>query len=570
MKSRLLGRARLLSFIFILAAALLIVRLYFVQIVHGGEYQKRAMGQYVESEPDTGTRGDILFSKRDGTPVSGAVMQSGWRVAITPADITDPNSAYAALSAATTIDAERFYASVAKRGDPYEEVAFRVDDASASKIRAAKIPGVLLVGDQWRNYPAGDLAAHVVGFVGYQGDRKTGVYGLERFWQNTLAQDSSGISINPFAEIFANVGAALSPDPTAHQGSVITSIEPNVQRELQETLALVMQQYSTKSAGGIIMNPATGEIVAMAERPTFDPNTYNTVDDVSVFRNPLVENVYEMGSIMKPLTVAAGIDAGTITPQTTYHDAGCIERSGKKICNYDGRARNTVNMQEVLNQSLNLGVTFIVDKMGHTNFEQYVRAYGLGEKTKIDLPNEATSIIDAIDNGYDVDYASASFGQGIAVTPIAMIRSLSSLANGGVLPSPHVVTAIKFPSGVTRSVDVPIGPRVLKEESARTVTEMLVKVFDTALLKGELKQEHYSIAAKTGTAQIAIPGGGGYYPDRYLHSFFGYLPAHDPQFIVLLYALEPHGAEFASATLARPFLDIAKYLINYYEVPPDR
>jgi len=305
-------------------------------------------------------------------------------------------------------------------------------------------------------------------------------------------------------------------------------------------------------------------------RPTFDPNTYNTEDDVGVFSNPLVESIYEMGSIMKPLTMAAGIDMSAVTPKTTYNDKGCIEKSGKKICNYDGKARGIVSMQEVLNQSLNTGVSYVVDKMGHEVFGRYVEGMQLGSRTGIDLPNEAKGRIQAIQNGYDVDYASASFGQGIAVSPIEMTRALASLANGGVMPEPHVVKAIKFESGITRAIDIKEGLRVYSATSTDTVTRMLVAVFDDALLKGVLKQEHYSIAAKTGTAQIAVPGGSGYYKDRFLHSFFGYFPAYDPKFIVFLFAVEPHGAEFASATLAHPFADIAKYMINYYDIPPDR
>ncbi len=553
-----------------LVALLLVVRLYFVQVVHSGDYQKRAVAQYMEPAPDTEARGDILFTQKGGVLVAAAVMQSGWRIAIVPDDIEDAQAVYTKLAAATDFDKARFFAAAAKKNDPYEEVAFYVADSAAAKIRAQKIPGVILVGDQWRSYPAGALAAHTIGFVGYKGDTKVGVYGLESYWQSTLAKTGSGLYVNPFAEIFTNVQSALTSDPSAKQGSIVTAIDPGVQKELEDTLDGVKATYTPRLAGGIVMNPHTGEIVAMAARPAFDPNTFSTVADASVFSNPLVESVFEMGSIMKPLTMAVGIDTGVVTPNTTYNDTGCIERSGKKICNFDGKARGVVSMQEVLNQSLNTGVSYVADKIGHNVFGEYIHAYGLGQKTGIDLPNEATGIIRAIDRGYDVDYASASFGQGIAVTPIEMTRALATLANGGVLPSPHVATAVKLDSGIKRSLAPAQGARVLKAESVDTVTSMLVKVYDNALLKGILKQEHYSIAAKTGTAQIAIPGGGGYYEDKFLHSFFGYFPAHDPKFIVFLFAVEPHGAEFASATLAKPFLGLAKYLINYYDIPPDR
>ena len=571
MRSKFVVRARVLSGLFVLVAVLLMVRLYFVQIVNGEQYRESARGQYVvETDHSIVDRGSIFFTKRDGTPVAAAVMQAGWRIAIVPKDIGDPEKVFEDLSSVVELDHERFFASTAKTDDPYEEIAFRLSDEAAEAIRAKKLPGVVLVRDQWRYYPGGQLAAQTIGFVGFQGDKRVGVYGLERFWETTLSRISSGLYVNPFAEIFTNLEAAFATDPAEREGSVITTIEPSVETRLEGTLQGVMDTYSPKFAGGIIMDPKTGAIRAMALRPTFNPNTYNTVSDSAVYTNVLVEGIYEMGSIMKPLTVAAGIDAGSITPSSTYVDKGCIEKSGKTICNYDKKARNRVSIQEVLNQSLNLGASHVVDEMGHEVFGRYIHAYRLGEKTGIELPNEAVGNIRAIDSGYDVDYASAGFGQGIAFSAIGMTRALATLANQGVLPTPHIVSSVRFESGITRSLEPEEGARVLKLETAETVTSMLVEVFDNALLGGILKQEHYSIAAKTGTAQIAIPRGEGYYPDRYLHSFFGYFPAHDPKFIVFLFTLEPRGVEFASASLARPFLEIAKYLINYYDIPPDR
>ncbi len=571
MRSSLLIRVRLLCGFFIFVAILLVIRLYFLQIVHGESYREDAMGQYVDPSSDTQVRGNIYFKTKDGTLVAAAVMQSGWRIAITPKDITDPEAVYKALSSETPIDRERFMTSAAKLADPYEEVAFRVAGDAGKRIRALKLKGVLLVADQWRSYPAEKLAAQTIGFVGYTGDTKAGVYGLERSWNDTLVQTQSSLYVNPFAEIFSNVAALVSSDPSDHQGDIVTTIEPLVEAQLEKTLSEVMETYTPRQAGGIIMDPKTGEVIAMAMRPTFDPNTYNTVTDAAVFANALVEGRYELGSIMKPLTMAAGIDVGAVTPATTYDDKGCIERSTYTICNFDHKARGVVPMQEVLSQSLNLGVTYVVDRMGHPQFTTYMRALGLGEKTGIDVPNEVMGDLSPLKDGKApaVNYAAASFGQGVSVSPIEMTRALATLANGGTLPPPHVVSAVRYQSGITRAIDLDEGAQVFKPETATVVTNMLVKVFDTSLLQGSLKQEHHAIAAKTGTAQIPKPGGG-YYSDRYLHSFFGYFPAHEPRFIVFLFAIEPHGQEYASATLARPFLDIAQYLINYYDIAPDR
>lgn len=570
MKSRFVRRARFLSFLFIVGALLLIVRLYFVQIVNGSSYQRDALGQYVAPSSEMDDRGDIFFQSKDKGLVVAAVMQSGWRIAIQPKMIPSAESVYAKLSDIVTLDKEKFFASAAKTNDPYEEIAFRVSDGDASAVRKLNIPGVLLVQDKWRLYPAGELAAHTIGFVGYQGDQKVGVYGLERYWNDTLTKTVSGLYVNPFAEIFTNVGALLASDPKTEEGDIITSIEPFVEQRLEDTLDGIMKTYEPKIAGGIVMNPRTGEILALGARPDFNPNTYNTVSNHAVFGNPLVDNIYEMGSIMKPLTLSAAIDTGAITPLTTYDDQGFVMKSGKKVSNFDFKGRGVVNMQTVLNDSLNTGASFAVDKMGHAEFAKYVHAYGLGEETGIDLPNEAVGHVSAIDHGTDVDYASASFGQGIAVTPIEMARALAVLANGGFLPEPHVVTGVRYKTGVVRSITLPAQKQVLKPETVDTMSTMLTTVYDKALLGGILKQDHYSIAAKTGTAQIAIPGGGGYYGDRYLHSFFGYFPSHDPKFIVFLFAVEPQKEAYASHTLAKPFLEIAKFLINYYNLPPDR
>ncbi|MBM3272564.1 penicillin-binding protein 2 [Candidatus Kaiserbacteria bacterium] len=566
-------RTRIVGAAFFLFAALLIGQLYLVQVVRGDDYEADAVGQYKSTAPDTDRRGAIFFTDRDGELVSAAVMQTGWRVAVKAADIEDPEALYRQLGAITPVDRERFMAGARKQGrNAHADILFRLDDATAEHVRTLKAPGVVISRDQWRFYPARELAAQTVGFVGYKGDRKTGVYGLERQWQETLSQESDGLYVNPFAEIFANVGALLSQDPSSQQGDIVTAIEPSVQKQLEVVLQDVMAQYAPRRAGAIVMDPKTGEIRAMALRPSFDPNEYNLVDDPADFANPLVEGRYEMGSIVKPLTVAAGIDTGAITPQTKYNDIGCLMRSEKRICNHDHKARGVVPMQEVLSQSLNLGVTYIEEKMGQEVFRRYLHEFGLDTKTGIDLPGEVVGSLASVDaaGASDVDFATASFGQGIAISPIAMTRALAALANGGVMSQPHVTTAVRLENGVTKEITSAEGVRVLQPESAETVTRMLVEVVDTALLKGKYKQDHYSIAAKTGTAQIAIPGGGGYYGDRYLHSFFGYFPAYDPQFIIFLYAVEPHGAEFASATLAQPFMEMTQFLIHYYNIPPDR
>ena len=227
-------------------------------------------------------------------------------------------------------------------------------------------------------------------------------------------------------------------------------------------------------------------------------------------------------------------------------------------------------MQEVLNQSLNVGMAFVAKRVGGPTLSSRMKGLGFGEETGIDLPFETRGLISNLDNPRDVEYATAAFGQGIALTPIETARALAALGNGGYLVTPHIASRIQYDNGAVTNVTPADSKQVFSKQTSETITRMLVHVVDTALRGGEVKKEHYSIAAKTGTAQIAKKGARGYYDDRYLHSFFGYFPAYDPKFLVFLYHVEPQGAKYASETLTDPFMKLADFLINYYQVPPDR
>src|SRR3989344_215350 len=303
---------------------------------------------------------------------------------------------------------------------------------------------------QRRFYPAGSLGAHAIGFVAYNNDDvQKGRYGLERDYEQTLGADESDVYTNFFVALFGGVRGVLSGE--GQKGDLITTIEPTVEAELERTLFAYAKDWNPRQVGGIIMDPKSGEIVAIAVYPTFDPNEFNVESDFAVFGNPLIEGVFEMGSIIKPLTVAAGLDAGVITAATTYNETGTLELDGKKIGNFDGKARGVVSVQEVLNQSLNLGAAFVAGKLGGELMREYfLNRYKLGEETGIDLPGEVRGLMDNLDSPRRIEYATAGFGQGIAMTPIATVRALAALANGGFLVTPHLVRAIHYKAGITR------------------------------------------------------------------------------------------------------------------------
>jgi stage V sporulation protein D (sporulation-specific penicillin-binding protein) len=568
MKSSFLLRSRIILFCIILFAGILAAKLFYVQVIHGNFYSEAADRQYVTPSSDIYERGTIYFSRKDGELVSAATQIAGFKMAIVAAKIPDAEDAYEKISKIKPIDHADFIKKASNSSDPYEEIVGHLSKEEADAISALKIPGISIFKEKWRFYPGESLASHTLGFVGYKGDELGGRYGLERQYDSLLSRNIDNPYVNFFAEVFSNIQDTIFEN-SEPEGDVVTTIEPQVQSFLEKKLSEVSEKYSTDSIGGIIMNPKDGSIYALAAKPDFDPNKFSQAKSVSVFSNPLVENVLEFGSVVKPLVMAGALDAGVVNAGTTYNDKGSVTIEKHEIFNFDkkGRGPNTT-MQDVLNQSLNTGMVFVEEKLGRTRLREYLLSYGIKDKTGIDLPNETSSLIGGILNSpREIEYANAAFGQGIALTPIELVRALASLGNGGKLVVPHVVKEIDYDSGLKKEITHPVTPAKITPKTSEEITRMLVTVMDKGLKKG---MEHFSVAAKTGTAQVADNVSGGYYEDRHTHSFVGYFPAYDPQFIVLLYAVNPKGVQYAATTWTDPFVEITKFLLNYYNIPPDR
>ena len=560
------ARLRYLSAVFLIAASILTAKLFFLQVIKAEDYKTQANRQYERPAGPTFDRGSIYFTNRDGQEVSAATLQTGYSLVINPTKLQDPEAVYGALNTVYPLDYVNFIARAGKNNDPHEEVGSRLTANQAKTVSALNLTGVGLIEQKWRFYPGGTLAAHLLGFVGYQGNDYSGRYGLEKYYDNNLRREEPLSFSNFLGRIF--LGLAEPASSTNQPGDIVTTVEPTVQRFLEHELESVQTNWQPTLTGGIIIDPKTGAIISLAAQPTFDPGGKQS--DVERLTNPLVERVYEMGSIVKPLTIGAGLDAKVITPTTTYDDQGVIAFGDREIGNYDRRGRGVVSMQEVLNQSLNTGVVYVMQQLGGARLAKYFQDFGLlGEKTGVDLPGESGGLADNLKSRRAVEYATASFGQGFANTPLAITAALSTLANGGALVRPFVVQKIVYETKLTKETEPTIRRQVISPEAASTTTAMLVQVVDKALLGGKERLAHYRVAAKTGTAQIRQPGGG-YYSDRYLHSFFGYFPASNPRFTIFLYAVAPQGAEYASATLAKPFFNLVKFLLNYYQIPPDR
>lgn len=572
MKFNSISRNHIISLGILFFAFILISKLFLVQIVHGKTYTKEANRQYVTPTSNIFERGTVYFERKDGQLVSAAMQTLGFKVAIVPNQIVNTEEVYTKLSNLIVLDRDDFFTKVNKKNDPYEEIATHLTKEKADMITALKISGVKIFQEKWRFYPGSNLASHTLGFVGYKGDELAGRYGIERQYNDVLSRNKDDPFINFFAEVFSNIKTSIFKNEIK-KGDIVTTLEPEVESFLEKELSVVKEKYQVDSIGGIIMNPTTGAIYAISVKPDFDLNDFSKVKNASTFSNPIVENVLEFGSVVKPLVMAAGLDAGVVTAETKYDDKGFVVVEKKIINNFDRKGRGPgTTMQEVLNQSLNTGMVYVFEHLGKQKMHDYMLSYGIKEKTGIDLPNETSGLVSNLNlnNNRNLEYANASFGQGIALTPIEMVRALSALANGGNLVTPHVVSKIIYTDNSEKVFEYPVVPTKISKATSEEITRMLVTVMDKSLKGGAAKFDHYSVAIKTGTAQVANNEGGGYYEDRNTHSFFGYFPAYDPKFIIFLYAVNPKGVPYAAQTWADPFLNITKFLMNYYEVPPDR
>ncbi|HUY05414.1 MAG TPA: penicillin-binding protein 2 [Candidatus Paceibacterota bacterium] len=570
MRAQFRSRIRFVLALIVLAAVLVLVRLYFVQIVHGDDYAQKADRQFASGGSGLFDRGAIYFTSKDGTNISAATLETGFLVAINPQTVQDPEAAYTAIAAvaSTTVSHDAFLAAAAKKSLVYVEVAQHIPDAVGQTLAAENIPGVEVLRERWRYYPGGTLASQAIGIVSYgSGDTLVGQTGLEAEYDGTLSRSGDSLYKNFFAELFSNVGNLLVNAKDAREGSVVTTIEPDVQTRLEHDLAAVNEQYSSKQSGGIVMDPATGAIVAFASYPDYDANDLQSVDP-TLLGNPLVEQVHEFGSIMKPLTMTSGLDAGAITPQSTFDDPGCITVNTMKICDWDLKPKGVIGVKQTILQSLNVGASWVATELGQDKFRSYFTTL-FGQKTGIDLPNEGHALLSNLATTQQVNFDDMSFGQGIAVTPVQMIRALGAVANGGVMVEPHLVSAIRLDSGITRTLDWSGTTRVFSATAARETTQMMTEMFDTKLENGKAIIPTMSVAAKTGTAQLTN-GHGGYYTNRFFHSFVGFFPSYSPRFIILLYTDDPQHVEYASETLDTTFLDLTHFLIDYYQIPPDR
>lgn len=531
----------------LLAAAFLIIsRLVYWQVI----IEDESLAAETSSIQTIMPRRGAIFDRR-GYPL--AVELYTYTISASPNQIDDPAETARQLARWLDLPMEDIWNAIRDPQLKYALVARNVDAATGEAIASLDLPGVDLTIEPQRSYPNGALAGHLFGFVNQEG---VASFGLEEYYDRQLTgrQGSWGGGV---------LQRRLVP---AHDGyDLVLTIDRVIQAMVEENLADGVERYSASGGAVVVMDPNTGAILAMASYPPFDPNQYATTAEER-WANPAIAAQYEPGSVVKVLTMAAGLDAGVVAPDSTYEDMGTIEYGGARISNWDKIAHGTTSMTKMLQLSLNLGAVHIADALGRDRFYRYMQAFGLGQPTGIDLAGESPGLLRMPDHGpwTTADLATNSFGQGVATTPLQMAVAVAAIANGGTLVKPYVVDQMLSGDEIVYQTQPAAIRRVVSRQAAEETVDLMVSVVDGEVVQAAMPG--YTVAGKTGTAQIPVAGG--YDPTGTIGSFVGFVPAVNPRFVILV-KLDRPNVHRGSRTAAPMFKEIAEQLVQLLGVPPD-
>ncbi|MBI5794410.1 penicillin-binding protein 2 [Candidatus Uhrbacteria bacterium] len=557
-------------------AGVIVLKLVVLQIFEHDYYEALASGQHELFQELIPERGDIyLHDYKDETIVPVATNEELAFIWADPRLVKEPDDTAKALGEIFGYDEEAVSALTVRLDqpqDPYEPIERKVDDATLQKILGLNLPGISYVRESSRLYPEPEMSGHVLGFVGANEDGSvSGKYGIEGYFDDVLTGTAG--SLRSERDLAGRLIAVADQDlePAVDGSDVVLTIDRTIQYKACSTLKTAVLKHGAEGGSIIIVAPDTGKILAMCGAPDFDPNHYGEVDSIDVFNNPAIFESYEPGSVFKPITMAAAVDVGAVTPTTTFTDTGSVMVDGwpKPIGNAEGKVYGTVGMTQVLEDSINTGMIFAMRAMGMDVFKQYVHTFGFGVSTGIELETESSGDLSSLDNESEIYSATATFGQGITVTPLQIVMAYAAIANGGILKAPLIVDEIRHPDGTVEKRTPTDVSHVIDSKTARTLSAMLVSVVEYGHGKRAGVPGYY-IGGKTGTAQVAKTNGIGYASDNTIGSFAGFGPVEDPKFAMIVRIDNPKDVVWAESTAAPLFGEMAEFLLQYFEVPPVR
>jgi cell division protein FtsI/penicillin-binding protein 2 len=552
-----------------LITAVIIWRLINLQIFQHDIYAKLALDQrefYSELFPE---RGEIFVSDlRSSQLYPLAVNKNLEMLYAVPRQIDQPKKTAEQISSILEIPEEELLIKLDKPDDPYEVIKRKLEEDTVNKIKDLNIKGLYLVPESWRYYPEGNLSSHILGFVGFSDDKRKGQYGVEGYY-NEILQGKSGFLEAERDTIGRWISISDRNMESAENGDdLVLTIDRIIQFKAEEILKKLVEKWEAESGSIIVVEPATGAMRAIACEPNFNPNKYYEEENLNIFLNPIIQVQFEPGSIFKLITMSAALDSGTVTPATCYEDKGVVRIDGYNIRNSDLKAHGRKTMTQVLEKSLNTGAIFAQEKTGKDTFEKYVQDFGFGVPTGIGLTGDRGGNLENLKNKKsNINYATASFGQGIAVTPLQLITAVSAIANNGKLMQPYIVEKFIHFDGTEDKTEPKIIRQVISFQTANRLSAMMVSVVKNGYGK-RAEISGYNIAGKTGTAQVPCEDKRGY-SDKTIHSFIGFGPVPDPRFIILIKLDNPQGIRFAADSISPAFRELTKFLLNYYQILPE-
>ncbi len=590
-------RIRTLEGVIFFLIILIFARLFYLQIIKHDDYLAQGLNQRAivkDVSPERGRIFALANNQSDSELYPLAINKVYYEVSVDPSKITQPQNFANIFAEILGLDevakdqiltkvkkTDRFYELIA-RDVPQEKVdqlqvrfeSLRADVnknlSNQDQIKTLEALGVNFVKNVLRFYPDKEIGSHILGFLGYddKGVNRVGKYGLEGYFEDKLT-GSSGMIVGE-KDVAGRLLSGDSAKAPENGADITLTIDRTVQYAACRSLAKGVVNSGAKSGTIVVMDSETGAILSMCGYPSFDPNAYNKVDSADVYNNNAVYHAYEPGSVMKAVAMAIAIDQGKVYPDTIFDDKGEVKfASGQVIRNSDLKAHGLVTMKDVLVESLNTGIVFATAEVNNKIFEDYIKKFGFGERSGLSISQESEGDISALSKRGDIYKATASFGQGITVTPLQMLNAVNVIANRGKLVKPYLVSQINYSNGSSEEFRPTVVRQVIDKSTASQLSAMLVNVVDNGHAKTAAVPGYY-VAGKTGTAQVANPETGKYYADRTIHSFVGFAPNDDPKFTAIVELDYPSSARFAEGTAAPIFGEIAKFLLEYYKIPPSR
>lgn len=540
-------------------------RLYQKTVLEYGQTVQAAESQYAYRKEVDGLRGDIVVRSSDGTYFPLATNERRYQVVVIPNHVTGPEETANKLASILAISQDEIFEKINNKKFYIPPIKRRLDRITADRVASQKLNGVILQPELIRTYPEGPLASQVVGFVNFDGQ---GNYGIEGGYDDVL-RGESGYQIGEKDNQDRPI--TLSDEVKAKPGAtIILTLNRQIQFITEKFLQTAVEEFKTDEGTIIIVNTKTGQIVAMATKPDFNPNEFNTVktEEQSRYNNAAIASVWEPGSIMKSIIMALALDKKLVEPDTKQEFGASVRVLNHTIYTAEKKAFGLETMTQVLENSDNVGMVWVSDKLGNESLYEGLKHFGFGESSKIDIKNSAGGSLPPIKQWNDLTRATISFGQGISVTPLQMVMAYAALANKGVEMQPYLVDEVFDDRGTLIKTEPKEVGRIVSEEASSKISVML----ESVVQHGHGKRagvDGYRIAGKTGTAQVAKPEGG-YYDDRHIGSFVGYFPVSEPRYAMIVVLKNPKGVEFAESSAAPVFGKIAQWILSAEQVKPDK